>query len=415
MAEVKVKITAQNEVRTGFQQALQEAKKFGTEASRVAKIEPTTPTFSGEGGLKPMRDIQRRIQERSEQAREVASPQQQEGGGIAGALGRIPIIGAAAAATGRILADQFDKVNQSVLNVVAGMERFSSAFRTAVDATTVESAIGGFNQLNAISEQTAKTLQGLKMDLGANFANLVLGGDPFRELQKTAESQRLGAFSALSASSALHEDIANRRGAVAGDKNAEEILQRRLKDEAELRALENLRPLARTPDERLQLDNAIESTRSRQNIDERAVLDRSDAEDRKRFEEGQSREREASARKAEREAQEQQRQLTGGREFGPGTAEAARGGFRVDQANFAIQQQQEALLAAQGGASPQLQGSFGASDLQRIGFASDEFFDTRQNATPADIAKEIKRNADFTKQVVDLLKNPNTLVMKSEF
>ena len=55
-------------------------------------------------------------------------------------------------------------------------------------------------------------------------------------------------------------------------------------------------------------------------------------------------------------------------------------------------------------------GSFGASSLQRIGFASDEFFDTRSKKDPAE---ETKRAADFVKQIIEILKNPNTLVLSS--
>ena len=53
-----------------------------------------------------------------------------------------------------------------------------------------------------------------------------------------------------------------------------------------------------------------------------------------------------------------------------------------------------------------------ASGLQRIGFASDEFI----NARPEDkTAESLKRSNEFVKQIIDLLKNPNTLVMKTEF
>ena len=55
-------------------------------------------------------------------------------------------------------------------------------------------------------------------------------------------------------------------------------------------------------------------------------------------------------------------------------------------------------------------GSFGASSIQRIGFASDEFFDTRSKKDPAE---ETKRAADFVKQIIEILKNPNTLVLSS--
>ena len=55
-------------------------------------------------------------------------------------------------------------------------------------------------------------------------------------------------------------------------------------------------------------------------------------------------------------------------------------------------------------------GSFGASSLQRIGFASDEFFDTRSKKDPAD---ETRRAADFVKQIIDILKNGEPLVLSS--
>jgi hypothetical protein len=96
-------------------------------------------------------------------------------------------------------------------------------------------------------------------------------------------------------------------------------------------------------------------------------------------------------------------------EFGPGTAEAAMGGFRVDAANFAAQQREEALRIAQE-QSGQMTGSFGASALQRIGFASNEFFDTRRKEDPT---KETKRVADAAKEILNILKKGEPLVLPS--
>lgn len=79
-----------------------------------------------------------------------------------------------------------------------------------------------------------------------------------------------------------------------------------------------------------------------------------------------------------------------GPEFGPGTADAAAGGFRVDAANFALQQREEALRIAQQQAQQQsVTGSFGASSLQRIGFASNEFFDTRRKEDPSKLMQQM--------------------------
>ena len=91
---------------------------------------------------------------------------------------------------------------------------------------------------------------------------------------------------------------------------------------------------------------------------------------------------------AQREREAAARAL--GPEFGPGTAEAATGGFRVDAANFALQQREEALRIAQQQAQQSaVTGSFGASSLQRIGFASNEFFDTRRKEDPSKLMQQM--------------------------
>jgi hypothetical protein len=97
-----------------------------------------------------------------------------------------------------------------------------------------------------------------------------------------------------------------------------------------------------------------------------------------------------------------------GPEFGPGTAEAATGGFRVDAANFALQQREEALRIAQQQAQQQsVTGSFGASALQRIGGASTEFFRVR-----GDDPKELQRRAnDFLKNILKALEKGEPLVL----
>jgi hypothetical protein len=53
-------------------------------------------------------------------------------------------------------------------------------------------------------------------------------------------------------------------------------------------------------------------------------------------------------------------------------------------------------------------GSFGASALQRIGFASNEFFDTRRREDPE---KETKRAADAAKEILKILQSGEPLVL----
>ena len=79
-----------------------------------------------------------------------------------------------------------------------------------------------------------------------------------------------------------------------------------------------------------------------------------------------------------------------------------------DAANFAAA---AAALRQQQGASGQ-SGAFGASSLKRIGFASNEFFDTRSKD---DTAAQIKTVGNVVKEIGQLLKKENVLLMKSEF
>jgi type II secretory pathway pseudopilin PulG len=68
-----------------------------------------------------------------------------------------------------------------------------------------------------------------------------------------------------------------------------------------------------------------------------------------------------------------------------------------EAARLLMQQQQQAF-----------QGSSGASAFQRVGLATNEFFDTRK---PKDPAADTKRAADFAKQILDVLKKGEPLVL----
>jgi hypothetical protein len=152
-------------------------------------------------------------------------------------------------------------------------------------------------------------------------------------------------------------------------------------------------------------------------------------------------------REFEREQEAARRAL--GNEFGPGTADAAAAQRSAlastqsqamanrratmtpqEQLDFEMQgladlegfvgpeveAQKEAAIGRimalqqqiQGQGQGALVGSMGASSLQRIGFASNEFFDTRRREDPS---KETKRAADAAKQIYELLKKGEPLVL----
>jgi hypothetical protein len=110
-------------------------------------------------------------------------------------------------------------------------------------------------------------------------------------------------------------------------------------------------------------------------------------------------------REFEREQEAARRAL--GPEFGPGTAEAAAGGFRVDAADFARQQAEEAAKAIAAVSPDTFGGAFGASALQRIGGASNEFFRVRP-----DEQREQKRTNELLKQINEAIRDGEPLVLK---
>lgn len=68
------------------------------------------------------------------------------------------------------------------------------------------------------------------------------------------------------------------------------------------------------------------------------------------------------------------------------------------------------IASEMAGLSTPAAGSSGASSLQRVGLASNEFFDTRRAEDPA---KETRRAADFARQILQILQKGEPLVLPS--
>jgi hypothetical protein len=97
-----------------------------------------------------------------------------------------------------------------------------------------------------------------------------------------------------------------------------------------------------------------------------------------------------------------------GPEFGPGTAEAATGGFRVDAAMFQQQRAEEAARLLMQQQQQAFQGSSGASAFQRVGLATNEFFDTRKAKDPA---TAIEKGNKLLQQIKEALSKGEPLVL----
>jgi hypothetical protein len=315
MAEVKVKVTAQNETRTGFQQALNDAKQFGNEATRSV-------TIDDEAALAPLRKIQQQLREISQgnlsgfdvgqveaptintQGLELTASESRRAStairGLASDLanasspaqvfeaviarvaqmaGRLTSV-VAGFAVGKIIAGQFDKLNAAFSQAIANAANFQRALAGAGRATDLSGALSQFNQLNGLADQTGQTLKNLQKDLGARFANFASGGVPFKELAALEESQRRAAGANLVENSQFLLDQSQGRLAVAGDSSAEEAFEREAKQAADLFALEQQLQAARSKGDKqltLDLQNAIDLTKERFAVEDQIAQRRKEA------------------------------------------------------------------------------------------------------------------------------------------
>ena len=231
MAEVKVKITAQNEVQTGLQASLAEVRQFAGQAQKEMQTamqmparqpaqERVAPTFKidiGDYGLEPLRQMQEELKKLRQGSQEAfdPAPAQGFGGSIAGAVGRIAILVGVAGAVGKVIASAFDAASAGVKQAIGIQEQFNSALQDAGRATSLSGAIAEFKQLNGLAEQTGKTLEDTfgktflsslasvatnPKQLLARLGDAATGGAASSEIQRNQDQQRRIALQTLDAS-----------------------------------------------------------------------------------------------------------------------------------------------------------------------------------------------------------------------
>jgi uncharacterized surface protein with fasciclin (FAS1) repeats len=268
MAEVKVKITAQNEVQTGLQASLAEVRQFAGQAQkemqsafepRRIQTERVAPTFGpidiGDYGLEPLKKLQeeaRKLRE-SAQAGFDDGPPEQFGKSVGGLVGRFALLIAGSAAVGKLLAAPFEKLSEIVKSSIAIQEQFNNALSQAGQATSFEGAISAFKQLNALADQTGKTLeQSMGRNLGEALANavsgrpgqilarigdLATGGVVSGDIQAQEEQQRRIAADTLRGNVALGAGEAEDIIGAGGDPEEIAKIQRQQEKQRELMAL----------------------------------------------------------------------------------------------------------------------------------------------------------------------------------
>lgn len=448
MAEVKVKITAQNQTQTGFQAVLADAQKTASQvkqtmaqASDVRVFQPK-PLSSGpisvdigDYGLEPLRELQKQIGEVRRTAQEALDPQTADNfsNGIGGIVARFAILIGVAATVGKIIASAFDQLSQAVKSATTIQEQFNEAIAAAGTATSLDGAISGFRQLSALADRTNKSLKEAQGGgVGEALANL-FSGRPGQILARSADAFTGGSVSGgLRTQEDRQRQIA--RESLLGSLNRQRINAEELAGAGgDPAAVERIQREQQRRQERERLLDALkgeapELLKAAQLEQEAAFAaeDRATAAEEALEKEKQiTREKEKQAalesgtrrgnvtgrqlgpgnfegiRELEREREAARRAL--GPEFGPGSEDAARGGFRVDASVFARDQKEQALELLK--ADRKIDGGIEASGLQRIGFSSNEFFDTRRTDDP------LKRAADDVRKIAEILRRGEPLVL----
>jgi hypothetical protein len=493
MAEVKVKITAQNEVQTGLQASLAEVRQFAGQAqkemqsamqmpARQPAQERVAPTFKidiGDYGLEPLRQMQEELKRVRQSAQEALdpSPAQDFAGGIGGVIGRFAILIGVAATVGKVIASAFDTLSAAVSKSTELQKQFAASLESAGSQTTLSGAISEFKQLSSIAEATQKTLDDTfgKTKLGAlaniskgNFgpmlarsADALTGGAVSNLVGGNADQQREQSRQAFLASLQRQRIEAEELAAAGGDPKAQDTVRQMQEARERRRQFDvgiegsGLNP-AQVAQARADMEAVIAANQASTAAQERLNTEKEITREKERQQKLESgtragnvigkqlgpgsfegidelnRERESVRKDAEQTAKEAERKKQKAAEFNLNTKllEARAMGDKAteesilqgqdmakglevtdsfeDAANFAAA---ASALREQQGAKGQ-SGSFGASSLQRIGFASNEFFDTRSKD---DTAAQIKTVGNVVKEIGQLLKKENVLLMKSEF
>jgi hypothetical protein len=403
MAEVKVKITAANQTQTGFQSVLADAQRTATQVQQTfarASAAPRMPQVKqpggssgpididiGDYGLEPLRELQeelRKVRERSKQAFDVEPPQQFSNG-IGGIIGRFALIVGGAATVGKIIASAFDQAGEAIKRSIGIQEQFNRALAQAGQTTTFDGAVSGFQQLNALADQTGKTIeetfgrnigeaianlfQGRPGQLLANLGNALTGGAVRGDLEDTQEQQRRIARDTLSGNLAVQQQEREELLGAGGNAGAISRLKREQEKRREVEALRSSFTDLSQPEQSADFEKLSQALKEKQATDDlieaqkrlAAAKDEAAAAGRERSQAGMS-----SAQRLEQE-------------------KAAMQELRAEQAKFA----QAASMAGVDPTGGLTEAAAKYYELQ----ARIEQSQGRQQTLEAAIAKEIERKA----------------------
>jgi hypothetical protein len=505
MAEVKVRVTAQNEVRTGLQQALAETKQFGNEASRAVAIDD-------EAALEPLRRIQQQLRDiRSEAQRpisqgeivaasggggdEFASTSQRGSAAIRGlaidlanasspaqvfeaiirristAMGGL-IAATAGFAIGSLIRRNIEEAAQGLNNLIDQGEQLSQTLSTLTAPTTsFDQFASTLNSVRSQIEGLQKATDDYKSSISTIATDLALTSGPAERIaglfgpqaalagkladRLTGQQGNLANAADANAESKIAEARLSVRAGIAQQLANELAISKELSEEGRRQlASDQQRAKQRNDLQKLlvELQSPAEETGARLAEFDRVTEEqrRRQEEDRARAESGTrignvvgrqlgpgdfggakefERQQEAAARASAQQAEEAKRSAASlsALQRSVQTPDERRAALETEQAALAqraaslapddfagradvVSEAQRIASELRGLQDAGATGSAGASAFQRIGFASNEFFDTRkQDDSPKNI-EEIKK---FVTQIVSALNKAEPLVLPS--
>jgi len=393
-AEVKVAIKADNQIRTGLQQALADVKKFGGEASRAGSVRGGVGGAMGPDG----RDVRKTLKGLGADLAGVSTPAQAlevVANRVADAFGKVTSV-VGGFAVGRIIAGQFEKVTTEIAAANAAARAFSDSFEEAASADSFSGAVSGFNKLQGEIDKVGAAIRAVRTDWGAWLADMATGGQATATMRDLREAMQNAQSSALSMSMFTQARNAEQLAAVAGDSSAEDAIKKQQQRDQERQAIDDL--ISSGQGDAVALNNAKSDLEARFAAEDAAAARR---EQLKQFDEKMKAE-DAAGREVYRQQEEERRrraaELASKPVFGPGNDDASNGGWRVQAAEYerkmqGIESDRRTQIADAMESSRTAVGSLQASGLQRIGGAGMEFADSRG------IVTDMKKQNDLLKKI----------------
>jgi hypothetical protein len=438
MSEVKVRITAQNQTQTGFQSVLSDAKRTATQVRQTFSQAATTPaTGVGAGGgsvlfgpnmtvddwlAQAERNIEENLKKRKalrESMKESAGAGSQGGGTIAPVGGGlVRFVGAATAAVGvgMFLNRTIEAVGERFKSVTQASDQFSNSVQKIGQASSISELVNGLNSANSefsALQKKADDFKDLKFtfeSIANNLANVFSGGALFRAIDDSVQSgaREKALQTELSLARQLR-DLREQTTAIQTGGDIEAIRRQQQNEqmrEALRKGLEGSSPariasaLGRFDDVTAEREAVTQAERDRKRQEDNAEKERRSA---KIDQDIRVRRARASGDEAALRQELMRQDITS----------ALKSGATLGQAKdlAAIEAAQRAQQQMQSGA---FKGSMGASSFQRIGFASNEFFDTRSKPETnfANLLKEMRKAADAAIRIEKKVKDGD-LVLQS--